>query len=54
MVVANQWYWVYATPDASLFLYAVREQELSLGDLRLLQSTQCFAIDSGAISTLIS
>ena len=49
MVVANQWYWVYATSDAALFIYAVREHELSIGDLRLLHTTQCVAVESVAI-----
>ena len=32
--------------DTSLFLYAVREQELGLGDLRLLHTTQVAMVDS--------
>jgi len=48
MVVANQWYWVYTTHDASLFLYAVREHELEVGDLRLLHTTQTVLLDGGA------
>lgn len=45
MVVANQWYWVYTSSDSSLFLYAVREQELGIGDLRLLHTTQLLIVD---------
>ena len=45
MVVGNQWYWVYTTTDTSLFLYAVREHELVVGDLRLLHTTQCAVVD---------
>ncbi len=45
MVVANQWYWVYATHESSLFIYAIREHELSVGDLRLLTATQHVAVE---------
>ena len=45
MIVANQWYWVYTSMDSSLYLYAVREQELGLGDLRLLHATQVAMVD---------
>ena len=34
--------------DSSLFLYAVREQELGIGDLRLLHATQVAMLDGGA------
>jgi len=52
MVVGNQWYWVHSTLDSSLFLYAVREHELSIGDLRLLHATQVAVLD-GATSSLV-
>jgi hypothetical protein len=45
MVVGNQWYWVYSTMDTSLHVYAVREHEMLLGDLRLLHTTQCVLVD---------
>lgn len=39
--------------DSSLFLYAVREQELGIGDLRLLHATQVAMLDGGASSLLV-
>ena len=45
-MVGNQWYWMYTTCDSSLYLYAVREHELSVGDLRLLAVTQCVVVDA--------
>ena len=41
LVVGNQWYWVYTTGDTSLYLYAVREASLGIGDVRLVATTQC-------------
>ena len=46
MVVGNQWYWLYSTLDSSLYLYAVREHEMAIGDLRLLHTTQCIVVDT--------
>nr|QHQ98639.1 cytochrome c oxidase subunit 2 [Lacrimia lanifica] len=53
MVVGNQWYWVYTTHDASLYLYAVREHELYCGDLRLLHTTQCIVVDSATAVLMV-
>ena len=45
MVVGNQWYWVHTSMDSSLYVYAVREHELMVGDLRLLHTSQCMLVD---------
>jgi hypothetical protein len=39
-VVASQWYWVVSVLETAAYCYAVREQELSSGDVRLLCATQ--------------
>ena len=44
-VVANQWYWVYGIDAVTLFLYTTHEQELLLGDLRLLQLLQSMVVE---------
>ena len=40
--------------DSSLFLYAVREQELGIGDLRLLHATQVAMLDGDSLSSYYS
>ena len=54
LVVGNQWYWVYTTGDTSLYLYAVREATLGIGDVRLVATTQCVhASTNTSIASLV-
>nr|QHQ98671.1 cytochrome c oxidase subunit 2 [Rhynchopus humris] len=47
-IIANQWYWVFSTLDASAYVYACREQDVGIGDVRLLTATQYLIMHSGS------
>ena len=44
---------MYASGDVSLYLYAVREPVLSIGDVRLTATTQCIHCSTSSMSLVV-
>nr|ATQ37483.1 cytochrome c oxidase subunit 2 [Rhynchopus euleeides] len=48
LLTANQWFWTYTTSHHTLYSYAIREQDMCVGDVRLLASTQYIVVEGSA------